>query len=442
MYNFSCPYLPPSDTVPTSVHELRPGDVSVIAALGDSLTAGYAISADSLREVFTEYRGLSWSVGGDNSFAEGTLTLTNILRNYNPDIVGYSVDIGSHRNFNVSRLNVAVGGARAYDMLTQTEELIARLKNWDEVDYENDWKLVTLLIGGNDLCAYGRDPLGASTAAYKEEIKKALDKMHAEIPRTFVNLVQVLLVTEVNKLTGYCDFIHLVACPCAKQRWDENWEDVLHLARSYHRALEDLVLYGDYDTRDDFTVVIQPFFEETYIPWLEDKGRWDDSLFAPDCFHFSEYGHQVGAMTLWNNMVEPAGSKRKAWSPEDVLECPAQNFSYFYTYKNTPGYEIPTRGPSTIAPSTVAPTYPYQFPCAITPPSTEVPTSVHRLRPADVNVIAALGDSITAANGAGADNILQVLIEYRGLSWSIGGDKSLEQGILTLSNILRMYNPT
>jgi hypothetical protein len=32
-----------SDTVPVSVHQLRPGDIQFIGALGDSLTVGKAI---------------------------------------------------------------------------------------------------------------------------------------------------------------------------------------------------------------------------------------------------------------------------------------------------------------------------------------------------------------------------------------------------------------
>lgn len=48
------------------------------------------------------------------------------------------------------------------------------------------------------------------------------------------------------------------------------------------------------------------------------------------------------------------------------------------------------------------------------------PTSVHALRPGDIDVVGAMGDSLTAANGAGASNVFQVLIENRGVSWSIG----------------------
>lgn len=53
--------------------------------------------------------------------------------------------------------------------------------------------------------------------------------------------------------------------------------------------------------------------------------------------------------------------------------------------------------------------------------SASIPESVHRLRPGDIDVIAAIGDSLTAGNGALATNIIQVFIENKGVSWSIGG---------------------
>jgi hypothetical protein len=54
-------------------------------------------------------------------------------------------------------------------------------------------------------------------------------------------------------------------------------------------------------------------------------------------------------------------------------------------------------------------------------PSPSVPTSVHKLRPSDIKVVGALGDSLTAALGANAKTIIGLLSEYRGRSWSIGG---------------------
>lgn len=48
------------------------------------------------------------------------------------------------------------------------------------------------------------------------------------------------------------------------------------------------------------------------------------------------------------------------------------------------------------------------------------PTSAHTVRPGDIDIVAAIGDSLTAGNGAFATNILQVFIENKGVSWSIG----------------------
>lgn len=42
---------------------------------------------------------------------------------------------------------------------------------------------------------------------------------------------------------------------------------------------------------------------------------------------------------------------------------------------------------------------------------------VHKLKPGDINVVAAFGDSVTAGNGADADNLLEVVLNARGHSW-------------------------
>lgn len=46
--------------------------------------------------------------------------------------------------------------------------------------------------------------------------------------------------------------------------------------------------------------------------------------------------------------------------------------------------------------------------------SLSAPASVHKLRPGDIDIIAAIGDSLTAANGAYATDIFQVIFEARG----------------------------
>lgn len=72
--------------------------------------------------------------------------------------------------------------------------------------------------------------------------------------------------------------------------------------------------------------------------------------------------------------------------------------------------------------------------------STKVPKSVNKLTPGDIDIVGAIGDSLTAGNGAFATNILQVLIENKGVSWSIGGQGTWHK-YLTIPNILKEFNP-
>ncbi len=37
-------------------------------------------------------------------------------------------------------------------MVPQAWDLIERARNDSRIDFDNDWKLVTLWVGGNDLC--------------------------------------------------------------------------------------------------------------------------------------------------------------------------------------------------------------------------------------------------------------------------------------------------
>lgn len=82
---------------------------------------------------------------------------------------------------------------------------------------------------------------------------------------------------------------------------------IKHLYEVDFSVINSYFLYR-YDTRDDFTVVLQPFFDHTIIPRKPD-GSVDRSFFAPDCFHFSGKAHAASALALWNAMLEPVGKK-------------------------------------------------------------------------------------------------------------------------------------
>ncbi|XP_051026514.1 phospholipase B1, membrane-associated-like isoform X2 [Acomys russatus] len=66
------------------------------------------------------------------------------------------------------------------------------IKNTKTINLEKDWKLVTLFIGGNDLCHYCENPENHSTKESVEHIQRALDILYEELPRVFVNVVEVM----------------------------------------------------------------------------------------------------------------------------------------------------------------------------------------------------------------------------------------------------------
>ncbi|XP_037097370.1 phospholipase B1, membrane-associated isoform X1 [Syngnathus acus] len=433
----------PYPTTPNSVHRLRPADVKVVAAVGDSLTAGNGVGAESndLLLLLNEYRGLSWSIGGDENITTVT-TLPNILREFNPSLTGFSQGIGKQGS-PAAFLNQAVAGAKSGDVAEQVRILVDIMKNDTRIDFRNDWKVITMFIGGNDICDFCSDSVIFSPRNVAERIRRALDILHNEVPRALVNLVELLNILPVrdlhkDKTLGCPTWFGRMVCPCVLSPKDGSVElrKTEEFLRGYQHAMRQLVDSGRYDTHDNFTVVLQPFFREVFLPTSPD-GRPDRSYFSPDCFHLSQKAHTLMARALWNNMLEPVGNKTftQDFMVEFDLKCPSEAAPFFRTAVNS-NYTFPGP-PPTPAPIT---NWGSDFSCLNTEPSDSAPTSAHKVRPADIKVVAALGDSITAGFGAKAKTLLELRTEYRGVSWSIGGDKSLET-VTTLANILRKFNP-
>nr|XP_019590876.1 PREDICTED: phospholipase B1, membrane-associated isoform X2 [Rhinolophus sinicus] len=426
-----CPDKDPSDSIPTSVHRLKPADIKVIAALGDSITAanGAGSKPGDVLDVLTQYRGLSWSVGGDHNLSS-VVTLANLLREFNPSLKGFSVGTGKE-NSPGAFFNQAVAGERAGGLPDQARTLVNLMKTDTRINFQEDWKIITVFIGGNDLCDFCNDPVHYSPQNFTDNIQKALDVLHAEVPRAFVNLVEVVEIVKLRELylekKVSCPRLLLrKLCPCVVKFDDNSTElaSLIEINRKYQERTHHMIESGRYDTREDFTVVVQPFFENVNLPKTS-EGLPDSTFFAPDCFHFSKKSHAHAASALWNNMLEPTGQKTRENNFERKINitCPNQDWPFLSTYKNS------VKGHGS------------QLLCGNKAPSTSVPTSVHALRPADIRVVAALGDSLTAGNGIGSkpDDLPDVTTQYRGLSYSSGGDGSLET-VTTLPNILRKFN--
>ncbi|KAI0237111.1 Phospholipase B1, membrane-associated [Lamellibrachia satsuma] len=336
---FNCPIEKSPNGPPKTVHELRPSDINVIAAMGDSITAGHGLGAESIVDVLVKNRGESWSIGGDKSLDEGILTLTNLVRKYSPDVKGFSIG-ANWISEDDAGFNVAFGGHQAIDMPSDAHELIQRLQlSNDEgsIDYQNDWKLTTILIGGNDICDYCKDRQLRSVEKYAENMMQALDLLQKHVPRMLVQVVVMFDVSPLRVLQdGYlCGIMQERMCECAMTSGTR--QELRPLQLQYYEALKQLIEEsGRYDQKDDFTVVLQPFMRD-WRPPQDGQGRIDRSYFAPDCFHPGRKMHRAMAYMLWNNMFIPVGEKPLQYDYKKNLRysCPTKDAPYIYTNQNS-----------------------------------------------------------------------------------------------------------
>lgn len=95
-----------SFNVPTTVHKLRPGDIDIVGAIGDSLTTGASAFSLNPLQIILDGKGVSWSIGGQYSWRQ-FLTIPNILKEFNPKIYGFSLTGQGNSFRNSSKFNVA-----------------------------------------------------------------------------------------------------------------------------------------------------------------------------------------------------------------------------------------------------------------------------------------------------------------------------------------------
>ncbi|WVN88522.1 uncharacterized protein L203_103733 [Cryptococcus depauperatus CBS 7841] len=332
-----CPRLTERNN-PKSVTDVRPDDFTVVMAIGDSITAGLLAgqsrsSSNSRQRPFysklfdiQEYRGLSYPTGGD----PGSITIARILEHY----IGHpvtGVSKGQHPPIvclqglgakgcmdrpEEDGLNAGISGSIAAGLVRQVEDyLLPRLKKIGISDEE--WKLVNLGIGANDICAFCMSSnvtgysFHGSSKQFARDIRKAVNLLRAHVPNIIVNIIGLFRVSSIYELTRkdpYCQPPHIpptiphlpLECNCAllpglvgdwtRKRMDE-------LAEAYDEAVLEVVREWEREEDPTFGAIWQP-------GTVVDLANYPITALSPiDCFHPSQAAHQRLAAGFWNRLV-------------------------------------------------------------------------------------------------------------------------------------------
>ena len=174
--------------------------------------------------------------------------------------------------------------------------LVERISSNPAISIANDWKLITIFIGYNDLCKNSCHNRSSIVNNSVDNIRAALNYLHEHLPRTFVNLVSPADITGAriySLILPACRIIYNMNCPCAYANDSQPaLNAVQRITREFHYQLNSLIDSGRYEITNDFSVVVQQFLENNY-PTLDENGRVDFSLLAVDYLHLSPVGNRV-----------------------------------------------------------------------------------------------------------------------------------------------------
>ncbi|XP_054735480.1 phospholipase B1, membrane-associated [Anastrepha obliqua] len=327
-----------SETRPTSVHRLRPGDIDIIGAMGDSLTAGNGIFASNLLHVTVENRGMVWSIGGQGTWRQ-YLTLPNILKEFNPNLYGYSLKDGLSTDRS-SKFNVAELGAMSRDIPYEAQVLVKRISRDPKVNMTADWKLITLLIGNNDFCSdvcYLPRPEDA-IKSHEENMVKTYRYLRDNVPRLMLNVVpspKLDFLIGLSRKSPACHTTLTFECPCLVGKPKQYVARMKKLMKAWIEKDKEIVNRDEFNS-ETFTINLQPFtLFDDFFPASDDSVKF--KFLSEDCFHLSQRGHAISANYYWNNLLEENGQKSIMTEPTLMknFHCPTEERPYLMTRVNS-----------------------------------------------------------------------------------------------------------
>ncbi|KAI9023738.1 hypothetical protein CLU79DRAFT_857085 [Phycomyces nitens] len=124
------------------------------------------------------------------------------------------------------RLNNAVTGAKVQDLDVEVTRLVRLLKSPSYDSIRDEWKLITIFVGANNICVLCNDertglPSQADADVFEDSMRNVMERLRTQVGKSFVNLVALFNVSSVYEASRgdpYCEFIldpsHLSVCSC------------------------------------------------------------------------------------------------------------------------------------------------------------------------------------------------------------------------------------
>lgn len=108
----------------------------------------------------------------------------------------------------------------------------------ENIDFENDWKMISIQIGSNDQCQSCVHPDVYSADNYERYVDAAIQRIRANIPKVIVNIIDQFVLYELykvilknNRCIGPGAVPKYYHCPCAQEKDSMNKMKVLGKGR-------------------------------------------------------------------------------------------------------------------------------------------------------------------------------------------------------------------
>ncbi|KYQ93121.1 hypothetical protein DLAC_05746 [Tieghemostelium lacteum] len=329
----NCHKLKCSTYYPSSIDKVRPIDIKTIMAMGDSITAAFALSYQKIGDFIGESRGMSWVIGGDGGNCS---TIPNFMKSVGCNITGQSYgkslpyhhfmpeSIRSHsRDVDTCQLNAAVSQSRLKDLVEQLEYLKISMDDMKEpINVKLDWKFLSIFIGANDICESCDEKL-KTVDYWKLNFQKLLLSIRDTLPRTLVSIILLPDISPIDSLSKdqfcYKTRHFLGFCDCANT--ESGRSTMVKTRLSLNQIIQDTADHINALNFTDFGVVTQPALVDTTLKL--------DYLSKFDCFHLSEKGSSLAATAIWNNILTPKSKKKTIINENDHPMCPTEDTYLF-----------------------------------------------------------------------------------------------------------------